>query len=735
MRIHCLIASTTIGLAISFFVPPHLARAADTHPALNQRDRFGWEVFVKICAPAHDGTNNAIWETWATDQDTFPFFPQAGSPPQWPATKAKRLTESRQGKAFEDLKKRMGTHPGLRITTGGGQEVRRNREAFDFIIDHDLWHLDGIREAVTRGDVIDFPRESIEIKAQWKPITPIEKGKYHWNVDDTGRLFGLIGFHITTKDIPNWYWATFEHVDNPNRGQDQGCRDDFGVQPPNSCDGVPSQALLDMMQKGGLPAEWQNYRLVDSQVDFVDSTGRAQIVGNSTIEGGFESTSSCLTCHSRSAVDKDGNFLDFFTSNPFGGHVGSPDPSWFYNSNGARKVMQMDFVWAFSAASPLASGSLARTTPTREYRSILQDGASSNRLRSMELEVPKSVLELQELEVKSLSASRAKPPVAEEVQKVAVAAANFADKAAKDDFQAVELFRNAMSSAFPQLPKVRSMTPSSTTVDESTRTVLASELPDVNSIYRDPTYVKNARKYIQSVPQRIVGGEPVYGGDTTDAFEDCVAVGAAGQYCCSGTLIAKNVVVTAGHCSPSCVARIFVGNNSDNAAAGKSYEVASVHQHPAYNRGQHNDLTVLILKEDVTDVRPRAIATKEAIENAFFVRAVGFGNTDTNGTFGYGIKRMVDLPVATIDCGSSMGSRYGCDSGLEFVAGGLFLNKDTCRGDSGGPMYVDVGGTWYLAGATSRATDESVRTCGDGGIYVRLDRYVDWIKSIPGGRW
>lgn len=47
--------------------------------------------------------------------------------------------------------------------------------------------------------------------------------------------------------------------------------------------------------------------------------------------------------------------------------------------------------------------------------------------------------------------------------------------------------------------------------------------------------------------------------------------------------------------------------------------------------------------------------------------------------------------------------------------------------DSGGPAYVLKDGEWLLAGATSRATSNSVLNCGDGGIYARVDQYQKWI--------
>jgi hypothetical protein len=35
-----------------------------------------------------------------------------------------------------------------------------------------------------------------------------------------------------------------------------------------------------------------------------------------------------------------------------------------------------------------------------------------------------------------------------------------------------------------------------------------------------------------------------------------------------------------------------------------------------------------------------------------------------------------------------------------------------------------------LVGTTSRWTDNHSHICGDGGIYVRTDKYTDWIDSV-----
>ena len=67
------------------------------------------------------------------------------------------------------------------------------------------------------------------------------------------------------------------------------------------------------------------------------------------------------------------------------------------------------------------------------------------------------------------------------------------------------------------------------------------------------------------------------------------------------------------------------------------------------------------------------------------------------------------------------------------VAGHRGLRMDSCKGDSGGPLYIeDREGEYYLLGATSRGARDALTTCGDGGIYVRVDLCLDWIREVTG---
>jgi secreted trypsin-like serine protease len=252
-------------------------------------------------------------------------------------------------------------------------------------------------------------------------------------------------------------------------------------------------------------------------------------------------------------------------------------------------------------------------------------------------------------------------------------------------------------------------------------------------IYNDPRYLANARELARRTlgGLRVLGGAPVKAGD----FLDCVAVGSDNQWGCTGTLIASNVVLTAGHCVDFAT-RVFFGN--DVSKTGKIVRVKKRVRHPQYHKGKHNDLMVFVLEEKVGTVKPCKLAAKSVIDKATDGRVVGFGHVDPMGMFGYGIKRFVDVPIASVACRGTVDGQddkvtYGCDVGLEIVAGRPLLERDSCKGDSGGPFYVlGKNGEWLLAGATSRATDSAMHTCGDGGVYVRVERYRTWIDSIPG---
>jgi endonuclease G len=277
--------------------------------------------------------------------------------------------------------------------------------------------------------------------------------------------------------------------------------------------------------------------------------------------------------------------------------------------------------------------------------------------------------------------------------------------------------------------------------------VRAASIPETPPPLRDdPTYKKNEEKYVPTEPRltvRVAGGATTKTGE----FPDCIAVCLYDdEWEATGMLVAPNVVVTAGHAyvegdENGGITQVFVGDNVRQIDKGKVYKVKKAVRHPNYeDKAVENDLAVLILEEKVKDVTPLEIASSKAIDNSPFLRIIGFGKFNGTSETGYGRKRLVEVKIAQYSCSVGAESpmcKYGCHTRYELVAEDPTKAKDSCQGDSGGPSYVRCGNRWYLATVTSRSIKGS-KKCGDGGIYVRLDRFKDWIRQTAqthGGHW
>lgn len=218
----------------------------------------------------------------------------------------------------------------------------------------------------------------------------------------------------------------------------------------------------------------------------------------------------------------------------------------------------------------------------------------------------------------------------------------------------------------------------------------------------------------------------IVGGELTNDFPDCCAVGNDNGFFCTGTLIAPNLVVTAGHCTGS--TRVFLkGSDIRVPDEGEIIRVSRTVVHP------DTDLRVLVLEQNST-VTPRHVARGSQVGQPTKALLVGFGTTNLAGNIGYGRKRKVEVPIVSLECGTASDEqKLGCRRGVELVAGHRGLLRDSCKGDSGGPLYIrGSGNTFHLLGATSRGIINTVNVCGDGGIYVRVDKFLDWIKDETG---
>jgi hypothetical protein len=329
----------------------------DPNPALNAPDKLAWQLFIQVNTSAGGAGNNATFETWASDTDLFKPIPQFPPAPVALALRAPIIPTVGR----EAIQESGGLLPAVPPNPNVGEETRRNKAAFDFIVQNNLFKVSGLRAAF--GKTLSFPVDSIEVKANWLPVadvpaftlnrvTPADVPRvFHVNTGSDGKQYALVSMHVISKLVPNWTWATFEHQLNPGRCDIIGCRDGFGAQQaivkPNTqvnrgypaCAKTP--ALTTLIGAAHWDQAYANYCLKASQVDFTDSSGLDIRVGNSVTEDGFVNRSSCMTCHGRAAWDRNGKA----TSNAgFDGNLaplGPINPAWY---------------WSFSASPPIFEG-------------------------------------------------------------------------------------------------------------------------------------------------------------------------------------------------------------------------------------------------------------------------------------------------------------------------------------------------------------------------------------------
>jgi hypothetical protein len=362
---------------------------SDPNPAMNNPDKLAWTLFLSVNANAKTtGNNNALFETWASDGDTFQ------TNPVWPTIAAPLALKPRAlGLALQRV------HPGgplaPLVVPGGAatEETRRNKPDFDFIVQNNLYKLSGLKAAFAANKLLSFPIDSLEVKANWVEVgqlgafsgfsgTPADAAKlYHIN-SVGGKQYALVSMHVISKLVPNWTWATFEHKDNPGRCDVLGCKDVFGAQqsvvPPLSLveskqhypDCVKTPELMALFGQASPDSAFVNYCLKGSQTDFTDASGLAVRLGNSVTEASFVNQASCMSCHGRAAFDNTGQMTSFAGFDPISinqplvqntgnGPVGPINPSWYWIAGGppslpmlvgegdiSRIALAADFVWS-----------------------------------------------------------------------------------------------------------------------------------------------------------------------------------------------------------------------------------------------------------------------------------------------------------------------------------------------------------------------------------------------------
>ena len=237
-------------------------------------------------------------------------------------------------------------------------------------------------------------------------------------------------------------------------------------------------------------------------------------------------------------------------------------------------------------------------------------------------------------------------------------------------------------------------------------------------------------------PQVTVQNLPIINGETDTSNAHLAVVGIqSGAYLCTGTLISRDVILTAGHCVDS----ISLGNYSVRFSTTTMYQaehtrgVSERIRHPRYNADYVlNDIAMLRLDEaapagvEPIPFLPAHLAITDA-DLGMPIEFVGFGQTEA-GTAG---RKMHYVGEIKWIC---EGPDYCHHSnGVYGMPGTLCFDQElggTCSGDSGGPGLVQRDGQWYVAAITSYGDPDG---CELYGCSTKVDQFQEFISDFTGG--
>ncbi|XP_063593874.1 chymotrypsinogen A-like isoform X1 [Penaeus indicus] len=207
------------------------------------------------------------------------------------------------------------------------------------------------------------------------------------------------------------------------------------------------------------------------------------------------------------------------------------------------------------------------------------------------------------------------------------------------------------------------------------------------------------------------------------------------SYICGGSILTTTHIITAAHCvdydSPQVV--VVAGEHNietDDETVTQIIRGKKITMHPKFNpNNMANDIAIITLKSSLewTDnVGPICLPPDNTFENRDAV-ITGWGLLDYPGS---------TLPDELQEAAVTVSDHKECKDTYAFSNFPVTdkhicaadPGRDSCRGDSGGPLMTKENGVWVLLGLSSFSPRECA-TEGVPGVYTRVSSYSTWILS------
>ena len=203
---------------------------------------------------------------------------------------------------------------------------------------------------------------------------------------------------------------------------------------------------------------------------------------------------------------------------------------------------------------------------------------------------------------------------------------------------------------------------------------------------------------------------------------------------CTGTLVSPNIVLTAAHCTVLLknIKAVFF----PHAGVFSLGQPPIVHEHfkADLSRLPEADIAILVLSQPVTGIRPASINDAADISAGDEGQIVGYGARRYYASSGGPLSEDQVLAAtglkirARVKTSSCVGDFLETAICWRFVDAGANFGT-TCKGNSGGPLFVTSAQESILYGVTSAGDGNKPCALGSHAFDVDVFKYAAWIKE------